>query len=115
MAVELGRLREEVRIITLSYTDIYSHFEQITCIQLASLCENVSSLTCGSGSGSGDGGGDRQSPTCSPTTTVSAVSKLVQEHSEISGKLTTVKQQLKKVELQAKSLNVKFMHGILLI
>lgn len=113
MAVELGRLREEVTIIMLSYTDIYSHFEQITCTQLASLCENVSSLACGSGSGSG--GGDRQSPTCSPTTTVSAVSKLIQEHSEISGKLTTVKQQLKKVELQAKSLNVKFMHGILLI
>ena len=30
MAVELGRLREEVR--NCIYTGIYSHYEQITCI-----------------------------------------------------------------------------------
>ena len=60
-------------------------------MQLASLCENVSKLTS-SGSGSG-----RQSPACSPTTAISAVSKLVQEHSETNGKLATVAQQLEKV------------------
>ena len=61
-------------------------------MQLASLCENVSNLVRGSG---GDDGG--QSPTCGPTTTISAVSRLVQEHSETNGKLATVTQQLKKV------------------
>ncbi len=63
-----------------------------TCMQLAGLCENVSNLASGNGSGSG-----RQSPTCSPTSTISAVSKLAQEHSEANGKLTTITQQLEEV------------------
>lgn len=90
MAVELGRLREEVR--TVCDASIYSHYEHITCMQLASLCENVFNLARGGGGGDG-----RQSPTHSPTTTISAVSRLIQEHSETNGKLATVTQQLEKV------------------
>ena len=88
MAVELGRLREEVRTFTLSLNFIVTSNK----LQLASLCENVSNLVSGSGSGSGSGG--RQSP----TTTISAVSKLAQEHSETNDKLTTITQQLEEVQ-----------------
>ena len=86
MAVELGRLREEVRTLTLSLNFIVTSNK----LQLASLCENVSNLVSGSGSGSGG----RQSP----TTTISAVSKLAQEHSETNDKLTTITQQLEEVQ-----------------
>ena len=76
-------------------------------LQLASLCENVSNLVSGSGSGG------RQSPTCSPTATISAVSKLVQEHSEANGKLIKVTQQLEEVYIHIHGKRYILMQAIL--
>ena len=73
---------------------MHGHYQQ-SDIQLTSLCENVSNLA-------GSGGG-RQSPTCSPTTTIGAVSKLAQEHSETNGKLTTTTQQLEQVNMHTEN------------
>jgi hypothetical protein len=78
----------------LTFMDMVTSNNVLACMQLAGLCENVFNLANGNGNGNGSG---RQSPTCSPTSTISAVSKLVQEHSEANGKLTTVTQRLEEV------------------
>ena len=63
-------------------------------MQLANLCDAVSNLV-----GSVGDGADGQSPTyaCSPSSTIRAVSKLVQEHSETNNRLTIVRQRLEVV------------------